>query len=231
MRLQKILVLFTFVAGTAGCAATQPKKAPTPVQEAVEEEPPEEKIVLPDGVEGMDINGDNKPDVFKHYKEVEGEQVIVKRETDLNADGTIDVTRHYSLAQKPIKEIIDLDFDGKIDVTRHYQEGVLLREEFDLNYDEKIDMTKFYEDGKLIRKEQDAKLDGSVDYWEYYDEKEVLERIGVDHDGDGEIDDWHLGKDKSKIADPESGGALSKEGPPPADDLDKGEGTEAADSP
>ena len=85
-----------------------------------------------------------------------------------------------------------------------------MREEFDLNYDEKIDMTKFYEDGKLIRKEQDAKLDGSVDYWEYYDEKEVLERIGVDHDGDGEIDDWHPGKDKSKIADPESGGALRR---------------------
>lgn len=228
LRLQSNLALVALIGSAGGCALFQPKKAATPVAETVEEEEPEVQIVLPDGVEGTDINGDKKPDVFKHFKEVDGKKIVVKRETDLNADGTIDVTRDYSLASEPIREVLDLDFDGKVDVTRIYKDGVLLREEFDLNYDQKIDMTKFYEEGKLIRKEQDSKLDGGVDYWEYYDEKEVLERIGLDYDGDGEIDDWHLGGDKSKIAEPETASALSKEGPPDADDLKEKPDAEAA---
>ena len=80
-----------------------------------------------------------------------------------------------------------------------------------MNLDGKPDLTKFFEDGALIRKEQDSKLDGKVDYWEYFDEKGKLERIGVDHDGDGAIDAWHTSA-QGEIADAETAGARTADG-------------------
>ena len=188
---------------------TAPKKEPVQQVEEEAEEKPE--VVLPDGVTGLDINGDGKPDIFKHYKEVGERRVIVKRESDLNADGKIDVVRLYNVKEQPTQETVDLDFDGNKDVVRTFEEGKLIREAFDMNLDGKPDLTKFFEDGALIRKEQDSKLDGKVDYWEYFDEKGKLERIGVDHDGDGAIDAWHTGA-QGVIADAETAGARTADG-------------------
>jgi len=212
---------------SAVSACKTPAKSNAPA--LVEAEEKVVKMVLPDGVEGLDINHDGTPDVFKHYKEVDGERRIIKRETDLNADGKVDVTLDFDITGARIKEVIDLDFDAKVDVTRYYENDQVIREEFDMNFDGAVDLVKFYEAGVIIRKEQDAKLDGSIDYWEYFDEKGALERIGVDHDGDGEIDAWHL-PTQGVIADPEvvgAGGADGKDAVDRALDRQKVEDQEA----
>ena len=209
MRVPVFSLLCAAVLVAPGCK-TAPKKAPEQVAQA-EPENDEPEVVLPDGVTGMDINGDGKPDVFKHYKEVGKKKVIVKRESDLNADGKIDMVRLYNVKAQPTQETVDLDFDGNKDVVRSFDDGKLVREAFDMNLDGKPDLTKFYEDGALIRKEQDSKLDGKVDYWEYFDEKGKLERIGVDQDGDGSIDAWHTAE-QGVIADAETAGARTADG-------------------
>jgi hypothetical protein len=211
MKSRENTLLVALLMGGFGCAGA-PKQVTAPVVEAEDEVPEDQKVVLPDGVEGRDINGDGKPDIFKHYKTVAGKQVIVKREADLNADGTIDTVRQYNVKGEPIEEEMDLDFDGKKDVKRFYEAGKLVREEFDLNYDGSADLSKFYEAGMLIRKEQDSKLTGKVDLWEYYDEKGKLERIGVDHDGDGEIDAWQNAEEGGVIADAQVAGAKNAAG-------------------
>jgi hypothetical protein len=211
MNIRETAVLVALATVSFGCA-NAPKNASASVAEAVDDTPEEQKVVLPDGVEGRDINGDGKPDIFKHFKKVGDQQVIVKREADLNADGTIDTVRQYNLKGQPIEEEMDLDFDGKKDVKRFFEDGKLVREEFDLDYDGKSDLSKFYEAGMLIRKEQDSKLNGKVDLWEYYDEKGKLERIGVDHDGDGEIDAWQNAEEGDVIADAQVTGAKNAAG-------------------
>jgi hypothetical protein len=209
MRLSTVSLVIASFALLPACK-TAPKKAPVQaVAEEAEEEEPE--VVLPDGVVGLDINGDGKPDIFKHFKDVGDKRIIVKRESDLNADGKIDVVRLYDVKAQPTSETVDLDFDGKKDVVRSFTEGKLVREAFDMNLDGQPDLTKYFEDGALIRKEQDSKLDGKVDYWEYFDEKGKLERIGVDHDGDGAIDAWHTAK-QGVIADAETAGARTADG-------------------
>jgi hypothetical protein len=208
MRLSTFSLIFAAATLLPACK-TAPKK-PVMAEVATEEDGAPE-VVLPDGVVGMDINGDGKPDIFKHYKVVGEKKVIVKRESDLNADGKIDMVRLYNIKAQPTQETVDLDFDGNKDVVRTFDEGKLVREAFDMNLDGTPDLTKFFEDGALIRKEQDSKFDGKVDYWEYFDEKGKLERIGVDHDGDGEIDAWHTGA-QGVIADAESAGGRTADG-------------------
>jgi hypothetical protein len=225
MRLRSIILIIAAATLLPACK-TAPKKAP--VQEAQKEESDEPEVVLPDGVIGLDINGDGKPDIFKHYKDVGEKRVIVKRESDLNADGKIDMVRLYDVKARPTQETIDLDFDGNKDVVRRYQEGKLISEAFDMNLDGKPDLTKYFEDGALIRKEQDSKLDGKIDYWEYFDEKGKLERIGVDQDGDGAIDAWHTAK-QGVIADAETAGGRTAEGKTAVDAaVDRTEKAEAA---
>ena len=201
-------ITFLVVAALVPACKTAPKQV---AKAEVVEEAEEPEVVLPDGVEGLDINGDRKPDIFKHYKDVGERRIIVKREADLNADGKIDLVRLYNVKGEPTEETVDLDFDGNKDVKRVFEGGKLIREGYDMNLDGKPDLTKFYEDGALIRKEQDSRLDGKTDYWEYYDEKGKLERIGVDHDADGEIDAWHTGQ-QGVIPDAEAAGARTADG-------------------
>ena len=225
MRLRSISLVIAAAALLPACK-TAPKKAPV---EEVQEEEEKPEVVLPDGVTGLDINGDGKPDIFKHYKDVGEKRVIVKRESDLNADGKIDMVRLYDVKARPTQETVDLDFDGNKDVVRTFEDGKLVREAFDMNLDGKPDLTKFFEDGALIRKEQDSKLDGKVDYWEYFDEKGKLERIGVDHDADGAIDAWHTAK-QGVIADAETAGARTADGKTAVDAaVDRTEKAEAAE--
>lgn len=136
----------------------------------------------------FDINGDDVPDVFKYYGTVDGQDVMVRKEWDINFDGQIDIWQHYKANGKLDFESFDMDFDGKVDVHRYFgEDDRLVRKEVDLEFDERPDLFKFYDDGNLIRIERDSDSDGRVDYWEYYRDGK-LRRVGVDEDGDGEPD-------------------------------------------
>ncbi len=142
----------------------------------------------------FDINGDNKPDIWEYYKKVEkdGKQIdlVVRKEFDLNHDGKVDMVKIFNDKGEVIKEMIDFDFDGRFDTTNYLEKGQLTKQEMDLNWDGKPDIVKFFEKGKIVRKELSTKIDGRMDYFEYYDDKGSVDRIGIDKNGDGDVDQW-----------------------------------------
>lgn len=137
--------------------------------------------------EAIDLNNDKQPDIFNYYS-LDQRKRLVRKESDINFDGKVDVTSHYEDG-KLIKEEIDADFDGKPDWTDFYEEGKRIRQEGDTQFDGKVDTWKYFEEGKIIRKERDLNVDGKPDFFEYYSGEEVV-RIGRDTDGDGKEDTW-----------------------------------------
>jgi hypothetical protein len=162
-------------------------------------------------VEKIDLNGDRKPDVFKHYQladEVGADgkskgqrKVLVRKEIDVNFDQRHDIVEFYrGVSGKEIKEReeYDLDFDGRVDEIRKYKDGNLEEMQLDLGFDGKIDTWKFYqmtktEDGKdvnrLVEQRRDQNSDGTVETWEYF-VNGTLQRIGRDTNGDGQPDQF-----------------------------------------
>lgn len=142
----------------------------------------------------FDINGDNKPDIWEYYKkgEKDGKQIdiTVRKEFDLNHDGKVDMVKIFNDRGETTKEMIDFDFDGRFDTTNYYEKGQLTKQEMDLNWDGKPDIVKYFEKNKITRKELSTKIDGKMDYFEYYDDKGSIDRIGIDKNGDGDVDQW-----------------------------------------
>ena len=168
-------------------------------------------------IERIDINGDNKPDVFKHYALIDevpadGKPVdpkapkvqrkaLVRKEIDVNFDQRFDIVEYYK--GPPGKEVkereeFDLDFDGRVDEVRKYEDGDLKEVQLDLGFDGKIDTWMFYqktqnEEGKpvnrLVERRKDTNGDGAVDIWDYY-VKGALQKTGVDTNGDGTPDQF-----------------------------------------
>jgi antitoxin component YwqK of YwqJK toxin-antitoxin module len=184
-----MLLAIGLCAGCIGACASAPPPKPvaaevTPVEESVDSST-EGLVVLK-----FDVNGDNRPDIRKYVREKTDasghvEDVVVRKEIDLNNDGKIDVWRYYDEKGELVKERLDLDFDGLIDCTIYYKSGVVEHKEYDTNFDGKPDLWKYYnEKGQLARVEADRNHDGKVDYWEYW-ENGKLDRIGYDTNGDG----------------------------------------------
>ena len=169
-------------------------------------------------IERIDVNNDQKPDVFKFYrltetaaaaeKGAEGDKgvmatrkILVRKEMDINFDQRIDIVQFYTgdaSKEVMIREEMDLDFDGRTDSTRHYQDGNVTLVEFDLGFDGKTDTWSYFQlttgdDGKsinrLIERRRDSNGDGAVDVWEYYT-KGNLAKIGTDTNGDGTPDQF-----------------------------------------
>ncbi len=143
-----------------------------------------------------DLNKDRIPDVYSVYKEeapTSGGKAPVKqllrKEIDVNFDGSLDIWRHYNEAETVIKEEMDYNFDGRVDAINYYDKNQLVRKEIDVEFDQAPDIFKHYKNNELIRVERDTNNDGRIDYWEYY-ERGVLDRIGRDGNGDGRVDTW-----------------------------------------
>jgi len=156
----------------------------------------------PEELKTMDLNGDEKIDVWMHYRTIVDPSkpdaktsVMSEKEMDMNFDGRVDIWRYYNEKGDLVKECMDLDFDGKLDECNFYEEGVVVRKEIDLSFDGTPDLIKYYEKGKLVRKEKASKFNGKIDHWEYFD-KEKLDRIGTDYNGDGTVDKWQKIEDK-----------------------------------
>lgn len=142
-------------------------------------------------VEKYDLNGDQRPDLWKVYhigpspddpdKTV---RTLVRKEMDLNFDGKLDIRQFLDENGVVYREEMDLDFDGHIDAVAYYKDGQLIKRELDLTFDGRPDIFKYYEDGKLVRKERASGRDGRIDIWEYFEAGRLV-RIGRDRDGDG----------------------------------------------
>jgi hypothetical protein len=207
----KFTVLATcgLIASAFGCAASgqQTEKDKEDTASKIQSAPIEFESDGNTAIERIDINADDKPDVFKFYRLIdpnaknlkEAKKVLVRKELDVNFDQRFDIVQYYT--GKPNKEILvreelDLDFDGRIDSTRHYKDGHLRLVELDLGFDGKTDTWRYYQltkndQGKtvnrLIEKRRDENGNGSIDVWEYFTKGE-LTKIGYDTTGDGSPD-------------------------------------------
>jgi antitoxin component YwqK of YwqJK toxin-antitoxin module len=186
-----LLLLAAFVLGLSACA-TAKKNAGTeliseddwvnPVQE-YDEGNGFRKVTL-------DINSDEKADVFNYYRVGEGaeEKLLVRKEIDLNFDGTVDVSQIWKEGEMT-QEQIDADFDGRNDWIDFYDQGERIRAEWDTSFDGRPDLIRYYEGGKISRVEMDTTGDRQIDYWEYY-EAGIMQRSGWDLNADGKVDKW-----------------------------------------
>jgi hypothetical protein len=150
---------------------------------------PKLQASAPSTVQAFDLNGDGKPDAWRHYKRVKGEKVLTLKEFDFNFDGRKDLKRHYNDEGQVERDEMDMDFDGRVDMVSHYQDNRLVRKELSTRGDEKPEVFKEYKDGELYYLEGDKDGDGTLDMWSYF-KKGKMVRQGVDNNGDGKPDHW-----------------------------------------
>ena len=137
----------------------------------------------------IDLDGDGDADVYNFWQErSDGPRLLVRKESDLNRDGKIDVRTSFDASGQIVLEEMDGDFDGTVDWTDHYQGGKRTLSEVDTNYDGAFDLFKIYESGRVSRKERDTNNDGRTDFWEYLDAEGNVVKVGRDVDGDGVMD-------------------------------------------
>jgi len=137
----------------------------------------------------VDIDGDDKPDIYNYFRTLDGDgRLLLRKEMDLNQDTRIDVWSFFTETGDLEREEMDGDFDGNIDWIDHYQGGKRVMSEIDTQNAGRFDLFKYYEQGKIRRKERDTTGDGKVDHWEYFDEAGQVVKVGWDIDGDGQMD-------------------------------------------
>jgi hypothetical protein len=148
-------------------------------------------------VEKGDVSMDGKPDVWTYYKSVQDpddpkttRRVAVKKEADLNFDGTKDITRIYDTDGALLQEDADLDFDGRRDEVTVYDKGVLSERRYYRSKPEVIFIQKIIKEGKMTQMNRDDNEDGRFDYCEVWYQGEKLAKRGWDKDGNGECDYW-----------------------------------------
>ncbi|MEE2962461.1 MAG: hypothetical protein VYA34_17135 [Myxococcota bacterium] len=145
-------------------------------------------------LELLDGNGDNKPDVYRYvqFKPDAPNRAArkLKKEVDINFDGTINLVVEYDSKERPLTEKSDLNFDGQFDVLTIYREGRMIRKEIDTDYNGIIDVIQKYSNGLIEEIESDQSGNGTIDTWEYY-ENGKLDRLAFDRTGDGNVDEWH----------------------------------------
>lgn len=137
----------------------------------------------------VDLDGDKVADVSNFWKErSDGPRQLMRKDSDLNRDGKVDVRTWFDNAGQIEKEEMDGDFDGRVDWADHYRGGKRVLTEVDTDHDGAYDLFKVYEEGKVRRKERDTNGDGRLDFWEYLDEAGKVVKVGRDVDGDGVMD-------------------------------------------
>jgi antitoxin component YwqK of YwqJK toxin-antitoxin module len=137
----------------------------------------------------VDLDGDDRADIFNYFRKLEGEgRLLLRKEMDLNKDGRIDVWSFFTETGVLEREEMDGDFDGNIDWIDHYQGGKRVMSEIDTQNSGRFDLFKYYESGNIRRKERDTTGDGNVDHWEYFDDEGNVVKVGWDIDGDGQMD-------------------------------------------
>jgi hypothetical protein len=139
--------------------------------------------------EQVDLNRDGRPEITNFYRErSDAPRLLLRKDTDLNLDGKVDVRTTFDDAGQRTTEEMDGDFDGRTDWVDHYISGRRTVSDVDTDFNGSFDLFKYYENGKVRRKERDTNADGRIDAWEYLDDNGVVTKTGRDIDGDGKMD-------------------------------------------
>ena len=137
----------------------------------------------------VDLNRDGDSEITNYYRErSDAPRLLMRKETDLNTDGKVDVRTTFDDGGQRLLEEMDGDFDGRADWVDHYLGGKRTYSEVDTDYNGTFDLYKYYENGQVRRKERDGNADGRIDFWEYLDEAGTVIKTGRDIDGDGKMD-------------------------------------------
>ncbi len=118
-------------------------------------------------VEKMDSQGKGKPDIFIVYdKKENGGRVLSIQLFDLNRDGKIDLVKFYEKG-KLVRTESDLDFDGSVDLVTEYDpiNGSVKKK---IQADSSTNIWTYFSKGEIKRKEIDRNFDGKPDMWVYY---------------------------------------------------------------
>ena len=182
---RSLVVLPLMVLSFSACAAKKAETGELPQASVLSETPAGDGL----NIQSIDINGDKQADVFNYVRpRSDAAPLLIRKETDLNWDGRIDVRAWFDEDGVLTKEEMDGDFDGHVDWTDHYQGTRRVMSEVDTDFDGVYDLFKYYEGAVLRRKERDSNKDGKVDLWEYFDDKGQVVKTGQDVDGDGVMD-------------------------------------------
>lgn len=152
----------------------------------------------------VDIDLDGEADTFEYFRAEDAlgqpvtayedllyerydDLVIVRKEMDVNLDGTLDLRREYGPGAQLLREEFDVDFDGTFDTTNFYEEGALSQRSHDRDGNGVAETIVYFREGAIHRIESDVTGEGETDEWEYF-ENDRLVRVGIDLNGDGVID-------------------------------------------
>ncbi len=134
----------------------------------------------------FDVNGDGRPDVWKHY---DGKLLVCKR-ADMNHDSRVDYWTGYAPNGQRAFERFDFDGDGKVDAHTQFspatgKKRITAR---DSDMDGRYDVLQLHDAGGVMTQLlRDRNGDGNVDVWETYGHGHRL-RVLYDNDYDGKVD-------------------------------------------
>ncbi len=197
VKLSKITGLtLLLLAGAAGCK--DKKGTTTPKDISADTGIPKVDPTLCDtngkNVVTYDLNHDNKPDVWRLYKnEDEGGtkvEFMTCKQVDFDHDSRKDWVVAYNRKGNPLFERADFDYDGKWDMSAIYdtKTNALAEVERDTDFDGKFDVKEVYDTGgALTSVRRDRNNDGQPDLWEQYKDT-ILLAILYDDDFDGKVD-------------------------------------------
>lgn len=134
----------------------------------------------------LDADRDGKPEELV-YVDVRSGQIL-RKENDLDYDGTIDAWSTYQNGQLVSRES-DSDHDGKIDTWEVYAGGRMQAREVDRNGDGVHDAFFRYDGDSLVEERHDADNDGRIDLVIAYTSRHRV-RSEEDTDRDGRPDTW-----------------------------------------
>lgn len=150
-----------------------------------------------------DLNQDERPDVWKLYKNIEEGgatlEVLTCKQVDINYDGRKDYAVAYSRKGATVFEKFDFDFDGKFDAFYQFNEktGKVFEVQRESGFDGRYDVQEVYDaGGELESVKHDRNADGEPDVWEQY-VKGKLVAILYDDDYDNKVDRREEVKDKT----------------------------------
>ncbi len=134
----------------------------------------------------LDADGDGKPEEVVFIDS--GSGALLRKENDLDYDGTIDAWSLYRAGQIAAREV-DSDRNGKVDTFETYIAGRMATREVDRNGDGVRDAFFRYEGDSLVEERHDTDNDGQVDLSIAYEQRRRV-RSEEDTNKDGRIDTW-----------------------------------------
>jgi len=150
----------------------------------------ERELCLGQGHEerGTDVNGDGTADVTDAVTDASDGARRLCTAMDMNFDGRVDLVRFYGDDGETARlEEHDFDFDGKVDEVALFEGGERVRAELDTDFDDRMDLFMWCEHGNATRVERRRVRRDHVDTWETY-ENGLLAEAKYDEDADGEAD-------------------------------------------